>query len=325
MKSNLLFLVYIFGFISVIYAESKGFTQLDIDTAFQTRQPVSQILSGFFPQHIGISENGRLMAISQLTKDIRNNKLYVLKTDGTNLRKIPTPYGYKSNPFLIGRKLYFNFNPNKSKKSKGFKKGRYVFDLSKKPSKATFLFSNILDYTTHNQPSVFDVVKSGGKMKVQFFYKGGASVHGYRLAENIGMNIRAVLLDREKRFFYISAIKMIAGKFQPEPNIFRTENMRGAKAVTKLKNSINPSIGITYRLKHILLYCPLDTSDVLALNIQTNEKFYVVRCNAELDYHCRLPTFSPSDNRFYFIAQKGVAKFGLFQSRMPDMDSLEKF
>ncbi len=293
-------------------AAIKGFSERDIANAFQTHLQIKLIKNDIFPDHLSLSPDGSVMTFIKFTQDIKNNHLYLMNSDGSNMIRVDTPYGFKGFPHINKGYLYFNYTPKNKRKAKGYKKGRYRLALDQLTQKPQFLYSHFLPYTKFNQPEVFRPVKNKKGIGIEFLYSDGRLNNVIFLKTKLAKNVRGIALDRDKRFFYVSAFDMSSG-YPPKFNLYRFSNQSGAKGEVLVRDVLNPSPGLDYFTKDRLLFSKVSAGNIEEYDLSKDSTRTLIKCIN--GFFCRVPVFNPAKEIFYFVAQSESEKFGFFQAK----------
>jgi hypothetical protein len=308
---HILFLITIL-WATNLYAERKGFNERDIHTAFRTGLSVRLIKNSIFPDHLSLSADGKLMAFTLLTEDIQNNELFIMKSDGSDLTRIQVPNGFKGFPNIVGDFLYFNFTPYDIRKSKGVQKGRYRISIRESIARLQFQYAHFFPYTRFNQPDAFRPVRHEKGVGIELIRSDGSVLRSLYLKTKLAKNVRSILLDRDKRHFYVFAFDTSSGKYPPDIGIYQFENRIKAEGKLVIKDALNPTLGMTYPTKRALLYSHMSKGNIYEYDTRSEKTRVLIECIN--GYYCREPTFNPAKEVFYFIAQYKTEKFGFFEA-----------
>ncbi len=178
-------------------------------------------------------------------------------------------------------------------------------------------------YTSHNQQSYFRPEKKGRKVKIQLLNNEEPIQKPYVIAKNIKPDYREIILDKERKYFYMELIQNNKTRYKSSFFIYKAENKPDSKAELYIPGGISPSMGMTENLKNILIYSMLtpQTRHIYARNVKTEKNYYLVYCAEKI--YSAAPVFSPIDDRFYFFAQFKTAVYGLFVSNLTNPDKLK--
>ncbi len=258
----------------------KGFSAAQIEKCFVSKAPVVQILKGKIDSHFSISSDGKWIAFTNSDSSTENQTIFVVRTDGSIVKKFREPYGRKKQfkkrylnvPTVFNDHLYIYYTPPTGKKlrskAKGRKKGIYVFNLNNpasgwKPVRKKSFFYRITDPIGR-----YYLNKIGRNYQIQFTERNQKIgkplwlIKDFIRKDHRYAQIGQYFLNQEKDTFYFaySYHSKKEKRTYYSLHAINLENKSGveiSKPTLIKKNISSLTMSLDTRVKNITLYTPL--------------------------------------------------------------------
>jgi hypothetical protein len=300
---------------------------------------IAQVCGGVFPQSLRISRDGQWLTAVFMTKDLHNTEVFMIKTDGSEKRLVPSPYGWKLDTLLLGGAYDDGFaSTHPLRLLVSLHDALYARDLAGTTEWSVWQNGTTLGLTTDadarmlamvhadlGQPGPAHYQKHGqDELWVQPIREGVASGQAYRVAANSEGMIRGPTFSADGKTLYFTLMKE-ADQAGPKVMLYAVENRPDAEAIDLIEGAIGANAAIFGSLPKggkgdIVAFTRLlsrpgepvhtPTGNIYARNLTSGVTDILVACSEPIV--CSSPIFDPHDHKLYFVAQHGGRAGGIF-------------
>jgi hypothetical protein len=321
MKTILLSTVILAVFLAGGAAQDfQGFTAEELAAGIRTSGRIRQIFEGDVLDELRVSRDGKWIAVTRFTEDIKNNEIWLLASDGSRREKIEAPYGYKNTPALLG-----GYEENGVRKPLSI----FVSIAERAGSPAGIyraeIFSGTPDWKLWEKGNFRDLSLNGseeylmastGRWNSRIVRShvilwpldpaGGKTGKSHIVAPELKGQVHKIVMTPDKKEIIFSCVVDHPGEHYGLSNIYRAANTKNAPASLMFPRADNPAIRETL-FGYVLFY---KSGDETIGRFNSSEK-QARRIISLTDIHPNGLECDPRTNRLFLGVQRGIDRAGL--------------
>lgn len=342
------------AFLALLFAPAarassfRNFTADEIKRHFTFEHPIRQIYAGA-ARELTVSLDGRYLAFTEATDDIHTNTIVLLDTETQKIRRISEPYGWKSNPIVLGGEYDDGYSSKHPRQLLAiFKRGTYgIFSFNMddpnpkwtpwlKQEVMAFAISTFGEYLAyvlgrHGEPGPAQVQELPNEhLNIQNLSRGREAGRPVGRPTEIATELKGYFGDPQfdytgdKILFEHSDMTyIVARKAGAKP----TELLSGISGLDSIKFGAGlpgagsagnrpPHSSIAGTIVFSRLVKVGDHSDSTGhlhqMDLDTRVTDIYLKCHPPVP--CFEPVFAPWSKTFYFVAQIGTEAGGIFET-----------